>query len=117
MPTVSVDAFHVARVEFAQFADAGPDQRIPVLVDRAGWHTSPQVQAPPDIRFDYLPPDSPELQPAEHLWALSDAPLVKACFQNLDQLEALQAERCLWLQAQPDLVRSTANFHWSPQCA
>ena len=117
MPTVSVDAFNVALLEFAQFAGAGPDKLITLLVDRAGWHTSPQVQAPPDIRFYYLPPYSPELQPAEHLWALSDAPLVNACFQNLDQLETLQAERCLWLQDHPDLVHSTANFHWWPQCA
>lgn len=117
MPSVSVDAFEAALAAFADFVGAGHDKLVRLLVDCAGWHTSPRLQRPPNLSLYFLPPYSPELQPAEHLWALSDAPLVNQYFQNLDQLEDVQAQRCNWLQDHPDIVRSTTNFHWWPQCA
>jgi transposase len=36
-----------------------------LVVDRAGWHTSEKVVVPEGIFLEYLPPSSPELQPAE----------------------------------------------------
>jgi len=117
MPTVSVPAFEAALAAFAHFVGAGPDKHIRLLLDCAGWHTSPRLSRPPNISLYFLPPYSPELQPAEHLWALSDSPLVNRCFQNLADLEAAQAQRCNWLQDHPDIVRSATNFHWWPQSA
>lgn len=117
MPTVSIPAFDAALSAFADFAGASADKQIFLFVDRAGWHTSAKVQRPTGLHLWFLPPYSPELQPAEHLWALSDKPLVNRCFTNLDELEAAQAERCNWLQDHPDLVRSTTCFHWWPQFA
>jgi len=113
MPTVSIPAFSIALCEFAQFLD--PNVNLRLVVDRAGWHTSPKVVVPSAMQLLFLPPYSPELQPAEHLWALSDYPLVNRHFETLDDLETVQADRCRWLQAHPELVRSTTNFHWWPQ--
>ena len=45
-------------------------KQIVLLVDRAGFHTSKAVQVPAGIELFYLPPYSPELQPAERLWPL-----------------------------------------------
>ncbi len=115
MPTVSIDAFTVALQEFAR--EVGSDKLILLLVDGAGWHISPHIHTPPGIRLYFLPPYSPKLQPAEHLWPLTNQPLVNQCFVDLDQLEAVQAEHCNTLQTQPNLIRSTTNFHWWPQCA
>lgn len=115
MPTVSIPAFNAALSAFAEFANLSANKRIFLFVDRAGWHTSPQVQRPIGLRLFFLPPYSPALQPAEHLWRLSDAPLVNRCFASLAQLESTQAERCNWLQDHPDLVRSATNKSWWPQ--
>jgi DDE superfamily endonuclease len=117
MPTVSIPAFNAALQAFAQHVSATQHKRIFLLVDRAGWHTSPQIERLPGLNLLYLPPYSPELQPAEHLWALSDGPLANRCFRSLDELEAVQAERCNWLQDRPDLVRSATLFHWWPRLA
>ena len=117
MPSVSVAAFEAALLAFADFVGAGPNKRISLLLDCAGWHTSPRLRCPAYLGLYFLPPYSPELQPAEHLWALSDTPLANQCFQNLDQLEEAQAQRCNWRQDHPDPVRSATNFHWWPQCA
>jgi transposase len=115
MPTVSVPAFNLALYHFAQFAGAGPDLEIRLLVDQAGFHTSPHVALPPGLRLWFLPPYSPELQPAEHVWPLVDEPVVNRYFETLDALQTVLAGRCVWLQDHPDIVRSTTNFHWWPQ--
>lgn len=117
MPTVSIDAFNAALHAFVEFTGASVHKRIFLFLDQAGWHTSRQVERHNGLSLLFLPPYSPELQPAEHLWQLSDAPLVNRCFASLDDLESVQAERCNWLQDHPDLVRSTTNFHWWPQIA
>ena len=104
MPTVSINAFNAAQL--------ASHKRIFLFLDRAGWHTSRPVERPTGLKLFFLPSYSPELQPAEHLWRLSDAPLVNRCFASLDALETIQAERCIWLQDQPDLVRAATNFHW-----
>ena len=114
MPTVSIPAFSAALREFASFTGAGPDKHIFLLMDRAGWHTSPQLDCPAGIHPCFLPPYSPELQPAEHLWPLTNLPLANRCFSSLDELEAVQADRCNWLQDHPDLIRSATGFHWWP---
>jgi transposase len=114
MPTVSIDAFSIALAEFATFAGASTQQQRLILLDRAGWHLSPQVERPTGVGLRFLPAYSPELQPAEHLWHLTDVPLVNRWFPTLDALETALAQRCAWLQDQFDLVRSTTLFHWWP---
>ena len=114
MPTVSIAALNAALLEFATFCSAGTNKHIILLMDCAGWHTSRQLVLPLGIRPCFLPAYSPELQPAEHLWPLTNAPLANRCFSSLDELEAVQAERCNWLQDHPDLIRSATRFHWWP---
>jgi hypothetical protein len=41
-----------------------------------GWHGPANLKIPDGIRLIYLPPYSPELQPAETLWALVDEPMI-----------------------------------------
>ncbi len=111
------DAFNAALQAFVEFTSVSAHKRIFLLLDQAGWHTSRQVKTHHGLSLLFLPPYSPELQPAEHLWQLSDAPLVNRCFASLDDLEVVQAQRCNWLQDHPDLVRSTTNFHCWPHIA
>ena len=113
MPTVSIVVFNIALQEFAQFL--GADSFVRLLVDRAGWHISPKVVVPSTMSLLFLPAYSPELQPAEHLWQLTDQPLFNRHFDSLTDLEEVQAHRCRWIQSHPELVRSSTNFHWWPQ--
>jgi transposase len=54
---------------FAREAGAGRDRIILLVLDGAGWHTAP-LAIPEGIRLVHLPPCTPELQPAETLWAM-----------------------------------------------
>lgn len=112
MPTVSIEAFNLA---LQHFSEAVAQEPLYLLMDQAGWHVSPKVQVPDHMRLLFQPAHSPELQPAEHLWPLVDAPLVNRHFSSLDGLEHTLVDHCRWLITQPDLVRSATNFHWWPQ--
>jgi hypothetical protein len=65
LPTVSLAAVKLALGEFAQAVGVGADKQIPLGLDGAGWHVSPQVQGPVGLHLYFLPPYSPELQPAD----------------------------------------------------
>ena len=62
----------------------GTNKRILLAVDRAGWHTSKNLELPEGLHLTLLPSHSPELQPAERLWTLVDEPIVNQSFETLD---------------------------------
>jgi hypothetical protein len=54
------------------------------------------------------------MQPVEHLWPLTNEPLANQRFPDLATLEEIQAQRCLALQQQLELIRQDTLFHWWP---
>jgi transposase len=113
--TVTVELFSVELEAFAQQVGAGPSKQIVLVLDGAGWHASPRVRVPEHVHLLFLPSHSPELQPAEHLWPLTDTVLANHHFASIEELDDTQAERCVALQARPDLIRSTTLFSWWPK--
>ena len=111
---VSIDVFEAELAAFAQQAGAGLHKQIVLVLDRAGWHTSVKLRVPDHVHLLFLPPYSPELQPAEHLWPLTNTVLINRHFADLDELEEAQARRCVVLQRRRDLIRSATRFHWWP---
>jgi hypothetical protein len=117
VPTVRTDIFSQVLAAFAREVGAGPQKQILLVLDNAGWHTSTAVHVPDGLHLVFLPPYSPELQPAERLWPLSNAPLLNRAFASLDELIAVQSERCCVLVSQPQRIRSATRFHWWPSTA
>ncbi len=117
MPTVTIPAFNSALAHFAQQVGAGAAKQILLVVDQAGWHCSPQVQVPAGVHLAGLPSYSPELQPAERLWPLTNEPLANRPFADLTALDAVLGDRCVQLAEQPELVRARTLFHWWPRIA
>jgi transposase len=115
LPTVSIAAYTLALKEFAHAVGAGPDKQVLLVLDQAGWHSSEKVVIPDGLHLLFLPPYSPELQPAEHLWELTDEAIANHHFQDLDALMDVQAERCRRLQERPELIRKRTHFHWWPE--
>jgi transposase len=112
LPTVTAKLFGQILAAFARDVGAGPEKRIALVLDGAGWHTGQEVIVPEGIHLLPLPSYSPELQPAEHLWPLTNEPLANVRFPDLATLEEVQAQRCLALQQHPDLIRQHTLFHW-----
>jgi transposase len=98
---------------FARQTGAGRERYIVLAVDNAGWHGPEGLAVPDGISLVFLPPYSPELQPAERLWALVDEPIVNRHVASLAELDAIIAERCRRLDAAH--IKPHTNFHWWPQ--
>jgi transposase len=113
--SVSIPLFEAELAAFARQAGASPKKKIVLVLDRAGWHTSLRLRVPNHVYLHFLPPYSPELQPAEHLWPLTNTVLVNRHFENIDELEDAQLAHCASLQRQPERIRSTTLFHWWPK--
>jgi transposase len=103
--------FTIALEQFAQAVGAGPDRRIILVLDRAGWHSSQTLVVPDGIQLVFLPPYSPEMQPCERLWPLSNEAIANRCFETLDELQEVQAQRCVALQNNPTCIRHATLFH------
>ena len=119
LPASGRSIFHVAtsvslalcETELAAFAcaaGASPAKQIVLVLDRAGWHTSLRLRVPEHVHLLFLPPYSPELQPAEHLCPLANTVLINQHFATIEDLEEVQLARCAALQQQPAIIRSTS---------
>ena len=115
--TVNTALFAAVLARFAAEVGAGPGKRVILVLDGAGWHASAGLAVPEGVRLEFLPPYSPELQPAEHLWPLTDESLANRHFAGLAELDAVPAERCLALRDRPETVAAHTRFHRWPEAA
>ena len=113
-PSVDIEVFSLALQHFAQAVGAGQHRRIVLVLDQAGWHESNEVVIPEGIHLLFLPPYSPELQPCERLWPLSNQAIANRRFESLEDLQEAQAARCVALQDDPLYLRQHTLFHWWP---
>jgi transposase len=114
LPTVTVPAMTLALATFAHDEGIDADHRAVLVVDQAGWHTSPDVGLPDGIDLVFLPSASPELQPAERLWPLVDEPVANRAFPDLETLETVLVHRCRTLEADRERLQSHTLYHWWP---
>ncbi len=84
-------------------------------VDQAGWHKSNDLKLPAGIDLIYLPAYSPELQPAERLWPLTNEIVANCSPNSLDELEELMLLRCQEIMKQHDLIQGLTCYHWWPK--
>src|SRR5215208_4781758 len=98
LPTVNGQVFSVALSNFAREVGAGTTKRILLVVDQAGWHTAKnKLKVPEGIHLEFLLSHSPELQPAERLWPLSNEGVANRHFEQIKELEEALIERCVAL--------------------
>jgi transposase len=105
--------FEALLAAFALETGAGRERHIILVLDNAGWHGPEGLAVPEGISLVFLPPYTPELQPAEHLWPLVDEAVVNQHFASLDALDVAVAARCRRLD--PTTVRPHTDFHWWPR--
>ena len=96
-----------------QVRQAHPGDFIIMVLDGASSHKSKELKVPDNVEFVYLPPYSPELNPAEQIWNR----LRKNCFANkvFDSLDAVtrQAEQGLInMAADCAAVSRLTNWRW-----
>ena len=85
-----------------------------LLLDRAGWHTTGALAVPTNITLVFLPPRSPELNPAENVWQyLRQNHLSNRVFATYDDI--LEAACQAWnrLIDKPSKITSIGMRDWA----
>ena len=114
---VCKEMFEAVLADFAKSIGVGEIKRAVLQLDNAGWHGPENLVVPEGIRLVFQPSHSPELQPAEHLWAFVDEPLANTYFETIENLDKVVGERCVALMQQQDMISASTLFHWWPrQC-
>lgn len=96
--------------QFAADVGVGPKKRVVIVIDGAGWHKAKDLEVPVGIYLVFLPPYSPELQPAERLWPLINEVVANRTFMTLAKLIETVSQRCVFLEQNPGLVSALTRY-------
>ncbi len=85
-----------------------------ILLDQAGWHTTPKLIVPANITLMELPPRAPELNPVENLWQfMRDNWLSSRVFTSYDDILAHCCESWNKIIDQPWRISSIGMRRWA----
>jgi transposase len=85
-----------------------------ILVDRASWHTTEQIQLPKNITLIPLPPYSPELNPMEQLWQqLRKIKLSNTAYDGYEEIVEAAVEAWVTFTDQSGAVQRLCSRDWA----
>ena len=112
LPWVNAETMSMFLAEVAQ---RHASEFVLMVMDQAGWHIAGELIVPANVRLVFLPPYSPELNPAEHLWqALREDCFANHVFRNLDHVEQALSAGLVALEADSTRTQSMTGFGWIP---
>ena len=83
LPNCNANTFQVFLNEFSL---ENPDEFKIIVLDNGAFHKAASLKIPNNIALLFLPPYSPELNPAEKIWADLKRKFTQQLFYNLDQV-------------------------------
>jgi putative transposase len=112
MPEVNVEAMNQHLTEISRNVSEGA---IAVLMlDGAGWHTSPRLKIPDNIVLLRLPPYAPELNPTENIWqCFRGNELSNRLYKDYEDIVDASCDAWNALMKLPDVIRSIGNRKYS----
>jgi transposase len=100
-------------VFLAEVAQRHRDEFIMIVLAGAGWHRAKRLLVPTNVRLAPLPPWSPQLNPAEHLWdELREKWFANRWFETMDQLDHQLVAALTVLEADAPRMASLTGFDW-----
>ena len=112
MPYADTHAMNLHLAEIS--ANVDPGAHAVILMDQAGWHTTPKLIVPDNITLMELPPRAPELNPVENVWQfIRDNWLSNRVFGGYEDIRALCCEAWNNLIEGPWAIRSIGMRDWA----
>jgi transposase len=111
LPRCNGDGFQQYLDEFAQHR---PHEFKIILLDNGAFHKAAHLEIPKGIALLFLPPYSPELNPAEKIWRWIKDRLANQIFKTLDLLSDQLAEIVRSLT--PEIVLSIVGWNMYKNC-
>ena len=112
MPEVNIEAMDEHLAEISRHVSVGA---IALLVlDGAGWHSSPQLKVPDNIVLLPLPPYAPELNPVENVWEFLRANFLShRVWANYDAIVDACCDAWNKLMRMPGQIASITTRPWA----
>lgn len=83
MPECNASTFQIYLNEFSKH---NPDQFKIIVLDNGAFHKAKLLIIPENIALIFLPPYSPELNPAEKMWAILKRKFTGKLYQTLNEV-------------------------------
>ena len=112
LPEVNVDAMNIHLAEISRCVTQGAHAVL--VLDGAGWHTSPRLRLPENISLLPLPRYAPELNPVENVWQFLRQNLLS--HRAWDSYDAIVDACChAWstLMTMPEQIASITRRSWA----
>ncbi len=114
LPYCDTDAMQQHLAEISIAVDNGSHAIL--ILDQAGWHTTPKLKVPDNMTLLFLPPRSPELNPVENVWQfMRDNWLSNRIFNDYDDIVAHCCGAWNKLVEQPWKIMSIGHRQWAHQ--
>ena len=112
MPYADTEAMQLHLDEISQTVARGAHAVL--LLDRAGWHTTANLNVPQNMTFIFLPLRAPELNPVENVWQyLRQTWLSNQVFDTYEVIIEAACEAWNKLMAQPQAITSIGMRDWA----
>ena len=112
LPHVNVEAMSIHLAEIGRRVAKGAHAVL--VLDGAGWHTSPRLRIPGNISLLPLPRYAPELNPVENVWAyLRQNQLSHRVWDSYDAIVRACCSAWIALMSTPEQVASITTRTWA----
>lgn len=112
LPYCDTDAMQQHLAEISIAVDDGSHAIL--ILDQAGWHTTPKLKVPNNVTLLFLPPRSPELNPVENIWQfVRDNWLSNRIFKDYDDIVNHCCDAWNKLVEQPWKIMSIGHRQWA----
>ncbi|MEJ7913669.1 MAG: transposase, partial [Chitinophagaceae bacterium] len=112
--TVDYRLHHCNAASFQVFLDEfsmiNPDEFKVMVLDNGAFHKAKSLIIPANIALLFLPPYSPELNPAEKIWAKLKRTFTNRLFNSLELLSDFICE--VTKNIEKKIVKSTCAFNY-----
>lgn len=110
LPNVNADSMSLF---LSVVSERHSDETILMFMDQAGWHKAKALIIPSNIRLLNLPPYSPELNPAEHLWEeIREKWFPNLVFRSITAVEDTLMDALATLECDSARVAGLTRFDW-----
>jgi len=84
-----------------------------MFMDQASWHKAVDLVIPANMKLDWLPPYSPQCNPAEHLWMkFGRSGSRNEVFESMNAVEGRLVDALYTLEEDPSRVQYLTGFPW-----
>lgn len=100
-----------------QMSNQSPEEFKILILDNGAFHHAKSIQLPNNMAFIFLPPYSPELNPAEKMWRYFKNRVRMIAYHSLESLQSKLSE--VISETTPQIVKSICgntfykNIYWN----